>query len=228
MRKKVTGVIVSALIACLMAGCTKATELTEEQNDIIAQYAANIIIEKSFDYDKRYKERPSQEETASSEETSDGETTPDSTETVPEETTTASPQENSIFTSALGINNVTVAYKGYNVTKEYPDNEDALFTFGAQEGYSFVVLNLTINNNGAQAVNINTYNEKPIYKIKVNNKTYNNYANLMHNDISGLQDITIAAGSSYDAILVFMVEDEKINNVTSMQVTYKTSTMRII
>lgn len=221
MRRKITAVGMALLVAVCMAGCTKAKNLTEEENNMVAQYAANIIIENSYKYKTRYpdSQNTSEEETTIAE--NEAETTPSETETTPE-------PENDMFTAAVNTTGITAKYNGYKVVKEYPDHDDALFTFEAQSGYSFVVFNIELSNTGEKNVSLNTAKDNPLYKIKLNNRNYNNYANLLLNDISGLKDVAIEAHGTYDAVLVFMVEDKEINNVKSMIVTYGAKNMKIV
>lgn len=221
MRRKITAVGMILLTAACMAGCTKAKNLTEEENNMVAQYAANIIIENSYKYKNRYPES----QNTSEEETNVAET---ETETTPQETETTPESENNMFTAAINTAGITAKYNGYKVVKEYPDHDEALFTFEAQSGYSFVVFNIELSNTGNESMSLNTVKDNPLYKIKLNNRNYNNYANLLLNDISGLKDVVIEAHGTYDAVLVFMVEDKEINNVKSMTVSYGAKNMRIV
>lgn len=220
MNKKITVVAILVMATC-MAGCTKAKELTEEENNMVAQYAANMIIERSYKYQNKYPEL----QTSSDEEQTSSEA---EQETTIQETETALEQESSMFTAALNIDDVSAKYKGYKVVKEYPDHEDALFTFEAQSGYSFVVFNIEITNDSTEKIILNTAKDSTIYKIKINNRNYNNYANLLLNDISGLNDVEIEASGVYDAVLVFMVEDKEIDNLKSMTLFYGTKNMKIV
>ena len=207
MRYKVPAALI--IISLLLSGCG-FVELTDEESDIIAEYAAAKLLEDSYYYQSKYIENETTtaepETTAVQEpETTEGEAEPETTEEV-------SPYLNSLFS----IKGVDVAFKGYKVTDEYPDDEDALFSFEPEAGHDFLVAEFSLINNGAEDVTVNTIDSEEIYRITVNTSyKCNNYATLLLNDITRLDNVTIKAGESYDAVLVFMITNDASSKMTT-------------
>ncbi|MCM1308391.1 MAG: hypothetical protein NC223_07310 [Butyrivibrio sp.] len=210
MKKKL--LIVTILSMFFLTGCAKAIEMTDEQSDMVAEYAAGALIRRSYSYKLKYPnintEKPSEEPTVPEVPAIDP-----TDETKPEET--APVGAGSRLGELLGILPVEVSYTGYKVLKEYPDDADAIFTFEAEEGYEFIVLEFSLHNPGSEEVTVNTAKNGLVFKADINEKRSNNYANLMLNDISNLNDVVIGAGEDFKGILVFMVDDKSAADIQS-------------
>lgn len=204
MKKKL--LIVTVISLFFLTGCAKAIEMTDEQNDMVAEYAAGVLIRRSYSYKLKYPnintERPTEEPTTPEVPVIDpiDETTPEN-ETNPNESKYK-------LGEILGISPVEVTYKEYKVLDEYPDDPDAIFTFEAEEGYKLIVLEFNLHNPTEEAVTVNTAKSGFVFKADINEERFNNYANLMLNDITNLNNVVIGAGEDYKGILVF-VDDEK-------------------
>lgn len=67
-----------------------------------------------------------------------------------------------------------------------------MFSFTAQEGYTFIVFNFDITNKGTQDVLCNNSDDEKVVTLNLNGNTYyNNYANLMLNDITNLKTLPL-------------------------------------
>ena len=243
MKNKFKVLIIFTMIFTFLTGCAKVKDLTPEENGIIAEYAAGVLLKYSPVYKDKYEDLsddfvstiPDQFETESSTE----ETTSDNEE----ETTTASgdsdnptikpsdepdsEQESSTeevewhIEKEMGLEPLTMKFDSYVVTNEYPDDEDAIFTFTAEEGYTFLVLKFQLHNDTSQKVTINNHDKRPAIKAYINdNQPIYNYANLMMNDITALKDVTVEAGDYYDGIIVYMVKETELAEITSLKISY--------
>ncbi len=216
MRKSFAGIMGSIMIVCTLSltGCTTGVDLNDEQNNLVAEYAAGVLVNHSYKFQNKY----AQEETTTQTPVinpSDEATTPADGET------TAVQTDPTLFDCAgkLGMGGVSIHYSSYITTKEYPENEDALFTFAAEDGYELIVVSFTINNPTAADIVLNTYAGKPVFRAVINGRAqYNNYGNLLLNDISNLKDVTIKAGDNYNAVLVFMVEEQTATSINTFSV----------
>lgn len=236
-RKRLIIVAVASLL--LLTGCAGGVQLSDEQNKIVAEYAADILAKRSYVYLSKYvdlKERYTIENTTPTEETTTESTLQTTTNSSDIDTPTKRPTSgddpstepttedpNSVFdlVKVFGLNKVLIEYKDYKVVSEYPDDPDALFSFEPEEGYKLIVLEFDMYNNSDDAIVVNTKSSNKIFKARIDNKSCNNYANLMFNDISNLENVKIESHEHYNAVLFFMVEDEIIDEMKSFKVTVK-------
>lgn len=234
MKKRITFITIFIVMAMLLTGCTKGIDITTEQNDIVAEYIAGVLIKNSYYYMDKYedlKETYAYEEKSEPEtetETITPETEPetpvinptDDTDTPASETETNSDGKWHVA-EAIGLSPLEIEYVSYDITNEYPKDEGSLFSFTAEDGYTFIVLNFKLYNNTEGAVTVNNSQLKPAIKLYINDyaPTYN-YGNLMFNDITNLKELTINSKSSYDGIIVFMVDEEFTKDIKTMTVQY--------
>ncbi len=200
-------------ILLLLTGCSESVDLSAQNNDLVAEYAAGIMINHSYSYKNRYIE----------EETMEEETTEENALIDPLETTAEEEEESvsNIFecSNALGMDFIQITYMNYNFKNEYPDSEDALFTFSAEPGYQFLIVDFLLKNTTQDSITVNTLLLSPVFRLTVNNyDKYNNYGTLLLNDLSNLDDFEIAGDAEVQVELVFMIEEEKVAEITSMQI----------
>lgn len=234
MKKRITFITFFIVMAMILTGCTKEIDITTEQNDIVAEYIAGILVKNSYFYMDKYEDL---KETYAYEDESEPET---ETETITPETEPETPVINPSddpdmptsetetssdgkwhVAEAIGLSPLEIEYVSYDITNEYPKDEESLFSFTAEYGYTFIVLNFKLYNNTEEAVTVNNSRLKPAIKLYINDfaPTYN-YGNLMFNDITNLKEVTVNSESSYDGIIVFMVDEEFTKDIKSMAVQY--------
>lgn len=216
MKKKL--LIVTILSLFIFTGCAKAIEMTDEQSKMVAEYAAGALIRRSYSYKLKYPDYNTQKP-------NEEPTTPEvpvinpTDATSPEETTAAESKYK--LGELLGISPIEVTYKEYKVLDEYPDDPGAVFTFEAEEGYKFIIMEFNLHNPTGEAVTVNTAKAAPVLKADINDTRYNNYANLMLNDITNLKDVVIEPGEDYEGILVFMEEEKAVSDIKSFTLIMK-------
>lgn len=214
--------LIIMIMLCVFAftGCAKVIEMTDEQNDMVAEYAAGVLIQRSYSYKLKYPnvstDVPTTEETKPSEK----ETTASDSQ---EESTTVdnSVPDKKLFGEVLGVAPVELTYNDYKIVDEYPDDPDAMLSFQPQDGCKFIILEFTLHNPTEDSLTVNTAKSKPVFRATIDKKRCNNYANLMLNDITNLDDVTIKAGEDYEGILIFMVDENVIANMKSFSISTK-------
>ncbi len=182
--KKINVLLCSLGIACVLTGCGATVELTEEENEIITEYAVNLLLK----YDKYYsdhlvdlslyEEAASLEEALPEEETLEEENseTEENNESgvtdteVIDVTQEEEPQASSIE-EFYQIPGFTFQYTGYDMTGPYPEPAenpaDAFFAMEATSGMQLLVLKFqVINQSGADAeLNMLNYNTRMRFSI---------------------------------------------------------------
>lgn len=236
MRKRIIALV---LVMCtlFLTGCAQGVHLSDEQNNIIAEYAADYLLKRSYVYMEKYNdirkhydvpteevvtkpvEEPTTEEPTTEKVTS-GVNDP-TNEPTKEEPTTENPKAKFDLVDVYKIAPLTVEYKQYRIVDEYPDDPDALFTFKPEDGYVFIIMEFDVYNPTDNQIVLNTANQNRVFKATINKGRCSNYANLLFNDISRIRDVAIEGQSHYQAVLVFMVESEAIKTIERFEVSVK-------
>lgn len=212
-------------------------ELDSKQNNLVAEYAAGVLIKYSYNHSNRYKfsdeELDEEDATEPDEPTSEDETTEPPTtsenETSTSENETTDADDNNKETEqpeelqleqVLGLENVSVKCDGYEVIEEMDADPEGYFVLTAESGYKFVVLNFILTNMSDEAVTVNTVDRNIILKAAFNEKyKYNNYdASILRNDLTMLKNVTIDAGSDYKAVAIFMIPEDVADSIESFVV----------
>lgn len=209
--------------AFFLSGCAKAVDLTEEENNLVAEYAAGVLIDRSYYVENKYIEETTVETTSIEESTSGDTPIIDPSETsVVEETTTET--NNFDIAKELGVEGLKITYIGYSVVNEYPDDPDAMFTFQSEPGFQFLVIDFEMTNNSDADITVNTAADLPVFQADFNGDyQYNNYGSLLTNDLSNLKDVSIKSGESFQSVLIFMVRESVLTNLDDSKITIKLS-----
>ncbi len=150
MKKKVIGLLVFVLMAGFLTGCTETIDLSEDENDAIAEYAAELLLKYDSTYTSKYKEagypteassEDTEEDSSNQEADTEEPTTQEgSTEDSTHETTQASTEattevgadvsteggDNSEATvendlaKIIGMNELSIVYDTYIIVDKYP------------------------------------------------------------------------------------------------------------
>lgn len=127
--KKIKILLCSLGIACALTGCGRTVELTEEENEIITEYAVGLLLK----YDKYYSDHlvelsDYEEETDSAEQEPEEDVLPEEEPEAEEPDIADTPvidateeAQASTIEEFYGIEGVAFQYTGYDLKDEYPD-----------------------------------------------------------------------------------------------------------
>ncbi len=196
-----------------LSGCGDNVTLTEEQNDMIAEYVAGSLLKHSYDNEWKYTKLNSSNTGHTSSlgnvsSTAAGMTTATKAGTVT--ATTAAADVNTTASSlsqALGLSGVEVKYKAVSIGERYPTEAYAVCV-PADSGCKVVAVEFTIKNTGSAAVTATTKSSSVTMKLNIGGGTYNQYKSMLKNDICGLDGVSIKPGDSYTAAAIFQVPAE--------------------
>ena len=230
-------------------GCTQVIELTDEENHLIAEYAAELLLK----YDKYYKQRYNpdditeaevQTETEAVTETTTETTESDVTETVatteedfvntseapqtPEQTiaesVSATVDSDFDIAAFIGEERISIRYAYYMIADRYPsyDQDGMYIEIEAPEGYKLLVLKFNVENKTNEPQDIDLYSRDVNYNIIVDNsrKTKQMFTILM--DDLYTYEKTIDASSREEVVLLYTLSDsvaEKLSDL-KLQVEY--------
>ena len=221
MRKKLRIFSLFLAAVLLSGGCgTPMYELTDEEQDLIIQYSANVVgMHNIFQKDGMKKIAEETEDSASSQ---NSETPATETESETEEKTPqggdSAPGNNSSgkalsLAEAIGHDgDLSVRYDGYKVMKSY--KVETYFSVDADQGNELVVMNFTIKNKGSRAVNLNLPAENIVFYGCFDGKNQ-----IPENAAFGLNrpsyyEGKIKAGKSKKTMLIFQIPEEQADGIT--------------
>lgn len=229
---KVLGLI--ALSAVLLTGCVDAMpDLTAEQSDIIAEYAAGLLLK----YSPRYQYRiVSEEELAaaiadrqtSSEPESEPATAPEQTQ-LPAENTPEVPSENAAtepesqpaqivsaedvdFAAELGIDDLIIRYQSFEVCSSYPQNSTG-FSVDAARDKKLLVLHFDLEGLPEEDVDCNFFDCDIKLRVNINDSmSVSVLPAMLPNNLTTYIDV-VGAGETVDVVAV-----AEINDMTEMDI----------
>ena len=225
MKKVITGLLVLLCMAAL-TGCGKNDiSLTNEENDLVAEYIAGTLLKYAYDNEWKYQklntaqktgvtttagtnsstQTPTQSQAGNSQKpTASSSSAASTTASASGTAGTTSTDLMGSLPSALGLSGVTVKYKDYVTGSSYPS--DAYVSVPAQSGCEVVAVELTLTNTSGQAVTLNS-SGNVTFKLEVGGTGVGNYASILKNDITALKNVSLAAGASKDVVVLFQVKE---------------------
>lgn len=215
----------------LLCSC-ESLEYTEEQEDKISHYAAQVVLK----HDKKYKYifLPAINDSVSS-----VQETEEDTGLLPETETTAVIDDGQGFaeqpsgdgtvnigTDYTDINQVlqvadgiSISYAGYDVVATYPtDNAEDLFVIKAVGDSHLLVVRFDVKNTTSQDINVNFMENGKRYKGIVNeSKKYNAQLTLLLDAMNTFEGV-IPAGQSIPLVLIFQTQLGSNEDLTQLSV----------
>ncbi|MBO5472832.1 MAG: hypothetical protein J6A08_03470 [Lachnospiraceae bacterium] len=224
--KKINILLCGVGIACILTGCGKTMpELTEEENQIITEYAVGLLLK----YDKSHNSRLV--DTSAYDLTEDAEE-PEQTEELPEEEQLASDtaestevidvsQDEETLPASIetyyDIPDVAFQYTGYELTSSYPsetEGEDLFFAMNATEGAELLVLKFMAVNTSGNDTQLDMLDRGARFRVSVNGeKSTGVLTTMLLNDMQ-TYDAVLPAGSSVE--LISIVEVPQGTNIESL------------
>lgn len=236
-RKSIIYTLCVCFTTLMLTGCgNEIPELTEEQNALVTEYAAGLLLEYHADYQSKLVDTavPMEEETsapaireqvpvsqnsASGTENSDAEANVTTEEETPATQPVATPQIS--VSQVLGMTDFAISYAGYEVCESYPNEQtaedDLFFAMQAGAGNKLVVLKLQIANTKDQTLTFNTLALSDIKsRIVVNGKKHNVLVTMLDNDFMALEQ-EIEPGASMEAVVVAEISAEEAEQIQTIQ-----------
>lgn len=244
--------LLAGLIACgifVTTGCGQVIDLTDEENHLIAEYAAELLLKYDRNYDTRYNPDELEDTTETMTETdaateattevvstteaatteqdapADGQTTqaqPVTDEAVKEDIG-ATVDSDFDIAAFVGESGISVRYAYYMVVDSYPsyDQDGMYIEVQAPEGYKLLVLKFEVENKTNEEQAVDLYNKDVNYNIVVDNsRTTKQMLTILADDLY-TYDKTIQASSREEAVLLYTVSDSVANKWTDLKLQIK-------
>lgn len=236
MREKIA-LIMFCLCAVLLVGCEKVVDLTDEETQLIAEYAAELLLKYDINYVDRIDEGKQAaeelaseelEQTTSEESTTEVATSEESTEekdssedsTTQDQTGDSSnstevvDMENPIGTESdiaiiAGIEGANITFREHVIVDKYPatDEQGEFIYLEASEGYQLLVLKFDVVNTTTDVLSVSLIDKELDYRIVCNDTKAAKPMLTILMDDLGTLETNIEPNVPQEAVLVFQISD---------------------
>ena len=229
--KRLDIILCSIGIACALSGCGQTVPvLTEEENEIITEYAVNLLLK----YDKNYnshlvdlteleEETPVEPESETPDEEVPDESLPEESEKESDTEIIDATQEEEPEASSIeefyGIEGFSFQYAGYDLVSEYPtmteEPAEAFFAMEATPGMQLLIVKFhVINQNGTDSV-LDTFQYGVKVKIAVNDENPKNaLSTMLLNDLQSFNGTVEAYGQTELAAVIEVPAGTSVGNLS--------------
>ena len=199
-----------ALLCTMMCGCLEATPLTDAEMDIVAEYAAELLLK----YDKNYRSPLLPEDELTGVEPEESVTpapeptlTPEPTKSAEEPGVTPLPgnaeETTTRLTDVASVEGIEVSCNSYEIRREVVRNE--YFFLESKEGKEYLILNFKLENTTDKPIVFDASEQKLECSLDINSGTmYKLSVSMLENDLQYMP-IEVPAQKSVDAVLVFEI-----------------------
>ncbi|MDE6218825.1 MAG: hypothetical protein K2G51_00030 [Lachnospiraceae bacterium] len=230
---KILGLL--AMSAVLLTGCVDSMpELTAEQSDIIAEYAAGLLLKYSSRYDYKIvseeevaaaiasRQEISEPETQQEQETVElsddiiqSEVTPESPAEEPEEINQVQLVADLDFAAELGIDDLIIRYQSFEICDSYPQNNSG-FGVSAVQDKKLLVMHFDLEGLPEEDIDCNLLDYDIRMRVNINDTTSAVVLSTMIlNDITSYVDV-VHAGDIVDVVAVAEIDDMAEENIQTL------------
>lgn len=203
------------LVMLMLAGCVQARELTEEKQDIIAEYSAGIVLQHADNYKKRLEkqENPVTPEVSQPPQvTAVPENTPEPAQAAGSEEEPALAQVS--LNDLYQVSGMNAEYVSYKSCSKYTNQ------IAAHKGEWLYIVNFRVRNSTKKPLKVDLSKRGIKYLLNVDGSEYQAHPSFLENGGMNFLKTTIPSGASKKAVVVFRVPD-KAKNPGSATVTVR-------
>lgn len=212
--KKIMAVsLVMVMVAGCLSGCAKKVDLTEDEQNLVAEYAAQVVLKHDKNYNGKLKEIDTEEATSKNKETA--------TNNVIVNTEQGTEPNSNIdlksLSDAFGFGALTVNYTGYQVLDTYPDTSDVAFVLKSKADTRLLILKFNVSNQTENAVDVPMMSFDTTIKSTINgSESYSALVTLLMDGLNTFSG-TVAAGETKELVLAFETPNSDENSINSLQ-----------
>lgn len=233
MKKVISYFIMCIFCFALLSGCASYPNLTDEEMDLVAEYAAGLLLQHSEKADNRLMkvedallvlesekqeeaEKPAVEKEEEPEKPQ--EETPDKPEE-PDTPVTDNTQQEVVsgpMNEVLGLSNFTLVSNGYEIKDSYPDGSGAFFALDATDGNKLLVMKYTLSNNGTESTAVDMLSSSSKFRVSLNGNGYKHAMSTMLLDDLSTYVGNIASGATVELVLISEWKEEELSNMSNL------------
>lgn len=221
-------------ISVLLAGCgNMIPNLSDEENEMITEYAASILLK----YDSNYSSRLVDTSIIPDDLLKKEEPIPveNETEEVSQEMEQETSETNDISESAMdepasigdffGLQGVKVDYSGYQIASSYSSGDEGEWmpSIDATDGKNLFILQLTIENISTEDIEVDMLSQNARFLITLNERTSQTaLTTMLLNDFATFDEV-IKVGEKEDTVLIIEIP-ENLEGISSISLYMKNQT----
>ncbi len=209
-------------VFCL-AGCKNSNlvELSEEDRDLYAEYAANLLLKHDKNYIDRMRYVEPVEETTT-EQPSREPVTENPEKPVnpqnPQDPTGTQVSDSKSMNEIFGISGLDIQPNGYEVTNAYPSNGSELgMSMQAIKGYKLLIYKFNVINTTGQDVALNMMKPAASYRGIINDSVKVNVQVTALLNAFNTYNGVIPAGSTQELVLISQINENDAKNISSVK-----------
>lgn len=231
-KKNLLAAVFICSLSLMMAGCKEqevALSLTEEEQQLVAGYAASVLmkynagsnmrvlsgaqLEQAQIEDQARKEKEARRQQLAEEYRNSQQENPQ----IVGGSDTTGGQKGTVETtptiqdlgSFLALDNFTISYQNYEVTDSYGQPDQGLMmAMDATEGNKLLVAHFSVTNNSGEMQQLDVLSLGGKFRLKADGKTIQSQYTLLLNDLSMYKG-QIEAGGTIDTVLVFEISEQQ-------------------
>lgn len=189
-----------------LTGCATSIRLTENENNIVAEYLAGVLLSQQRSYDQALIEpspSPTPAPTLTPTPSKDGKPTQHSSQgNASGNQSSSNVQANADFTEVIGIKNLTIEYTGYDMVSSFSDE---YFSLDASKNKQLMVIKFDVKNSSKNAIKLQLSDAEIQYQLDINTGIIvKPQLTFMLNDLRYI-DLEIGGKESKETIIIFEV-----------------------
>ena len=237
--RRIGCLLVIVMMMAGLAGCGR--ELSTEENRVIAEYAADLLLKYDKDYQSKYMNTENEPDTTATTESQTGEVSTEVTTeaasdpTAAENTTEVGSEEPMLppsddgsvqdIAEIAGVDGISIQYNRCMFLDRYPsiDQDGAFIYLEADKGYKLVVVKFDITNKTSEDKMVDLLNTDLSYRLVMNqSKSAKPMLTILMDDL-GTFSATMPADSEQSAVLVFQMAEGLVDKIERLdiRVTYQ-------
>lgn len=237
---KIIGIMV--IITCIMTGCVdNMPDMTQEQTDLIAEYAADLLLKYSPNYNYKIADEETVEEALAQESTE--ESTEEDTEEISsqseDEKTTETPNEEmseiaqedsdseegtdhesvtpeeADIAGLLAMDEFEISYASFEIADSYPKDGTG-FVIKAPQGKQLLIVHFDVKNASSESKTCDIFEKETVVRVNINEAGYREtMSTLLVNDFSTYME-ELAGNETKDVVAVIAINEASEEEISSM------------
>ena len=210
--KKIAALCIGVGCMLTVTGCGSNVTLNTEQNDMVSEYIAGVLLKHSYENQWEYEKLAAAKKQSESRNNNKNHTatgTNTATQSTAGETkaVTSSDEVLNSLKQVLGLNSgISLSYTQTVSGQRYP-NEQYSVSVPANNSCVVVALEFELTNTTGSDITLNTASSNAVIKLGIEGTTFTKSKTILKNDMTNLKSVTIPAGQSYTAAAVFQIPE---------------------
>ena len=230
--KKIFTYFIICISSIGLCGCTEYPGIKDSDMDLVAEYAAGLLLEHSQAAGNRLMDVEEAMLVLEEEKQAEAETDPEDEKEEPVvepeikeepiqpdtpvvDNTELQDETTYPINDVMGMELLGVQFGGYEIKDSYPDGSGAFFALDATEGNKLLVTKIILVNNTDNSVDINMLENDVSFKMSLDGSGYKFALSTMLLDDLSTYAGSLSAGSTVELVLISEWSEDALNNISA-------------